>query len=281
MTTLNMYSPAEQTATDAYLQQIGRTPLLTFDDEQRLSRAARTGDQDARDQLITSNLLLVVSIAKTYLKRGFPLDDLIQFGTIGLMRAVEKFDPDRGLKFSTYATWWIKQAITRAVADYGRAIRLPVHMSERITAIRKLQAREPDMTDAELARALGLTREQFDRTMAAQGDCLSLNWPLEWDDGGEAREWADYLAADQPGIDEQATQRMMAEAVRALLGTLDDRARRILILRYGLDGSEPQTLEQIGKVFGCTRENVRQIERKALQHLRQPDVGGALRGYVS
>src|SRR6266496_5235124 len=187
--TLAIYQSEEQNSTDAYLQTIGATPLLTYDEEQRLFRAMHAGDEAAREQIICANLRLVVSIAKSYRGRGFALDDLIGYGNEGLLRAVAKFDPDRGLKFSTYAHWWIKQAISRSIACDGRTIRLPVHLFERINAIRRLKAAagEHQPTVADLALALDLSEEQVTRTLTAMRECLSLNYPL-LDDSGDLRE---------------------------------------------------------------------------------------------
>jgi RNA polymerase primary sigma factor len=250
-----------------YLDRIGRGKLLTHAEEMDLSRRAKAGDKRARQRLIEKNLRLVVSVAKKYRSYGLPFEDLIQEGNIGLMKATEKFDPDRGYRFSTYATWWIRQAIQRAVADKGRTIRVPVHMGDKIRKVSRayngLSAdleREP--TDEEVAEGLGWTVEEVRDVKAAMPDASSLNQPLSAD--GDASELGEFVederASDTPG---EVMREMEAEGLREAIGCLPERHRRVLVRRYGLDNREPATLAELGGDLGISRERVRQLQREA------------------
>lgn len=274
-----------------YLREIGRVPLLMLAQEQALAcRAAqRDGDDqptadalEARQQLALHNLRLVVSIAKKYTGRGLSLMDLIQEGNIGLMRGIEKFNPARGLKLSTYATWWIRQAISRAIADQGRTIRLPVHINESIadlTAARRALTqqlnREP--TPDELAEATGMPLAKVRRVVEASRHTLSLEAPL---DNESERKLADVLPSDYDA-EAEAHQALTRETLLAAVRRLPARERRIIELRYGLHSGEGMTLEEVGREFGCTRERIRQLEAIALKKLRHPAIGAGLRGLLA
>lgn len=261
---------------DLYLAEIGQHPLLSPDEERRLAERAAEGDQGARTRLVECNLRLVVSIAKRYRGRGLDLLDLIQEGTLGLMRAVAGFDVTRGHKLSTYATWWINQAITRALADKSRAIRVPVHLHERAYKITRVQS---DLTialgrapsDAELAEACGVSTRQLETAAAASWDIRSLDAPVTADirHDGEPLTLLDTLTTDDTPLDEQAASADRAERIAAALARLGERERRVLELRYGLGGGRVHTLEEAGREFGVTRERARQIEKDALQALRE------------
>ena len=256
-----------------YLREIGKTPLLTPDEEQELARRVSEGDEDAIVRMADSNLRLVVSIAKHYRDRGLPLQDLIQEGNLGLLKAIEKFDYTRGYKFSTYATWWIRQAISRSIADNARTIRVPVHMVETINRIRResrqlQQELGREATETELAEASGLTVEKLREVLKITPDPVSLDTPVGEDEDSPL---SSFITAGTQAEPEKATEAaLLKEQVRQLLGTLDDRERRVLELRYGIGGDRARTLEEVGKEFGVTRERIRQIEAKALRKLRHP-----------
>jgi RNA polymerase primary sigma factor len=259
-----------------YVRQIGGGPLLTRAEERELARRKDAGDEAAKRRLIESNLRLVMSITSNYTKAGVPLLDLIQEGNLGLIRAVEKFDYRMGFKLSTYATWWIRQAVTRALADQGRTIRLPVHVAERVRRLLRARrqlaqklSREP--TIAELARE---TQQEEDRVRELLGfveDPVSLETPV----GDGERLYGD-LIEDEHSVapDEKTAQRLRARELASALGQLNPRMRRVLALRFGLDGESPQTLEEVGSGLGITRERVRQLEARALRELRSvaPDL---------
>jgi RNA polymerase primary sigma factor len=263
-----------ETSTDAlqlFLKEIGRTRLLTAADEVALARRIERGDGHAKQHMIEANLRLVVSIAKNYRNQGLPFLDLIQEGTIGLVRAVEKFDHRRGFKFSTYATWWIRQAVARALADKSRTIRMPVHVVEKLNRITRSErrllsqlGREP--TPSEIAHDLELDPEEVEHILRAAQSPVSLDKPIGDD---EDSDFGDLLAdpdADEP--DELAEAAMRLDALRRALQQLSYRERRVLELRYGLNGEEPRTLDEVGRAFCVTRERIRQIESQSLRKLQ-------------
>jgi RNA polymerase primary sigma factor len=265
-----------------YLQRIGRVPLLTREDEVRLARRIEQNDMSAKNALIEANLRLVVSIAKRYQGRGLTLLDLIQEGNMGLIRGVEKFDWRRGFKFSTYATWWIRQAMTRALADQSRTIRIPVHMVERMNkvhAVRRQLAQhlERDPTPAEIGAKLDMPEAKVEQLLKLGQEPVSLETPVG--SGDETAELADFIADDASDRPMEVVARQLRDVdVRAVLDTLSARERAVIELRYGLGDVGPLTLEEIGKEVGLTRERVRQIEVQTLHMLRDSGRAGALEG---
>ncbi|OGH18716.1 MAG: RNA polymerase sigma factor RpoD [Candidatus Levybacteria bacterium RIFCSPHIGHO2_12_FULL_38_12] len=266
-----------------YLKEIGRVPLLTFDQEITLAKRAEKGDKEAKKILTTSNLRLVVSIAKKYVGRGLTLLDLIQEGNQGLIRAVEKYDWRRGFKFSTYATWWIRQSITRAIADQARTIRIPVHMVENINRFlrtaRKLTqdlGREP--TPEEVAKTLGIDVDKALEIIKISQEPASLESPVGDEEDSRLGDFIHDTNA--PTLFDAASRELLKEQVDQVLGTLSDRERRVLEERFGLKDGRPKTLEEVGKMFAVTRERIRQIEAKALRKLRHPSRGNKLRDYL-
>ncbi|HLT17223.1 MAG TPA: RNA polymerase sigma factor RpoD [Acidimicrobiales bacterium] len=299
-----------------YLREIGRVPLLTaaeeveysrrieagneaaarladlsaadqldelsFEERRALQRTVRRGD-DAREVLIEANLRLVVSIAKRYVGRGMQFLDLIQEGNLGLMRAVEKFDYTKGFKFSTYATWWIRQAITRSIADQARTIRIPVHMVESINRVHRVQRQmvqqlERDPTVDELAAEVGMTPERVREIQRISLDPLSLDSPVGEEDDSYLADFIKDDGAEEP--DDVATRQMLQNEVRNVLGELNDREKDVVVMRFGLDDEQPRTLEEVGRHFGVTRERIRQIESKTLAKLRHPHRSQKLREYL-
>jgi|SRR5579885_848391 len=266
-----------------YLKEIGRIPLLTFDEEIELAKRVEKGDQKAKQKLINSNLRLVVSIAKKYIGRGLTLLDLIQEGNQGLIRAVEKYDWRRGFKFSTYATWWIRQSVTRAIADQARTIRIPVHMVENINRFlrsqRKLMqelGREP--TPEEVAQVLGIPADKALEIIKISQNPASLEAPVGDEEDSHLGDFIHDASA--PTLFDVASRELLKEQMNQVLGTLSDRERKVLELRFGLDDGRPRTLEEVGKEFHVTRERIRQIEAKALRKMRHPSRGSKLRDYL-
>jgi RNA polymerase primary sigma factor len=266
----------------SYLQEIGRIPLLTPEEERSLARRARRGDREAKAQLAVANLRLVVSIAKRYAGLGLPLLDLIQEGNVGLMRAVEKFDPERGYKFSTYATWWIRQAVTRALTQTSRAIRLPESVVQRIRRIHEAEAAwvqehgEPP-TDEDLAELVEIPLEHVQEARQAPRSTPSLDQPRE-DEGDELEQLA--ANGSLPSPLRTALKELRREELRKALATLSERERQVLSLRYGLEDDQPRTLEETGELLGISRERVRQIQKEALEKLRAPKIRQRLERFL-
>ena len=267
-----------------YLKEIGNYPLLSMDEEVELAKKIAEGDQYATERLTESNLRLVVSIAKKYVGRGLSFLDLIQEGNLGLIKAVDKFDYSKGYKFSTYATWWIRQAITRSIADQSRTIRIPVHMSEVINKAYRISrsllqelGREP--TEEEIANEMNLPVEKVREIMKISADPISLDTPIGEEDDSHL---GDFIKDDTiMGPEDAAAYTMLQDQIQKLLTTLSEREQRVLILRFGLLDGRTRTLEGVGKEFNVTRERIRQIEAKALRKLRHPNRARMLRGFDS
>ena len=256
-----------------YLREIGKIPLLTAEEELALAQRVVKGDKLAKDQMAEANMRLVVSIAKRYVGRGLDLLDLIQEGNTGLLRAVEKFDPDRGFKFSTYATWWIRQAITRAIADQARTIRIPVHMVETINKLLRTQRRltqelNREPTNEEIAAAMEMEVDKVEHIMKIKQDISSLDASVRDDE--EDSVLGDFIEdEDAKTPTESASEQLLKEQVRQILSSLTEREQKILKLRFGLEDGKSHTLEEVGQEFSVTRERIRQIEAKALARLRK------------
>jgi RNA polymerase primary sigma factor len=267
-----------------YLREIGKIPLLSAEEELALAKRVVDGDKDAKDKMAEANMRLVVSIAKRYVGRGLDLLDLIQEGNTGLLRAVEKFDPDKGFKFSTYATWWIRQAITRAIADQARTIRIPVHMVETINKLLRTQRRltqelNREPTNEEIAQAMDLEVDKVEHIMKIKQDISSLDASIRDDE--EESVLADFIEdEDTVSPEESATNQLLKEQVKGMLGALTEREQKILKLRFGLEDGKQHTLEEVGQEFSVTRERIRQIEAKALAKLRKHKDAKKLHDYI-
>lgn len=267
-----------------YLREIGKIPLLNAEEELELAQKVVAGDKRAKDKMAEANMRLVVSIAKRYVGRGLDLLDLIQEGNTGLLRAVEKFDPDKGFKFSTYATWWIRQAITRAIADQARTIRIPVHMVETINKLLRTQRRltqelNREPTNEEIAKAMEIEVEKVEHIMKIKQDISSLDASVRDDE--EDSVLADFIEdEDTISPEESATNQLLKEHVKDMLGALTEREQKILKLRFGLEDGKSHTLEEVGQEFSVTRERIRQIEAKALAKLRKHKDSKKLHDYI-
>ena len=267
-----------------YLREIGKIPLLKADEELALAQRVVAGEKDAKDQMAEANMRLVVSIAKRYVGRGLDLLDLIQEGNTGLLRAVEKFDPDKGFKFSTYATWWIRQAITRAIADQARTIRIPVHMVETINKLLRTQRRltqelNREPSNEEIAKEMEIEVEKVEHIMKIKQDISSLDASVRDDE--EDSVLGDFIEdEDTVSPEESAAGQLLKEQVKGLLGSLTEREQKILKLRFGLEDGKSHTLEEVGQEFSVTRERIRQIEAKALAKLRKHKDSKKLLDYI-
>lgn len=267
-----------------YLKEIGRVPLLTPEQEMEIAKRMDEGDEEAKKELAEANLRLVVSIAKRYVGRGMSFLDLIQEGNLGLIKAVEKFDYKKGFKFSTYATWWIRQAITRAIADQARTIRIPVHMVETINKLIRVSrqllqeyGREP--TPAEIGKEMGFSEEKVREIQKIAQDPVSLETPIGEEEDSHL---GDFIPDDEaPAPSEAASYALLKEQLMDVLSTLTDREEKVLRLRFGLDDGRARTLEEVGKEFDVTRERIRQIEAKALRKLRHPSRSKKLKDYLT
>ncbi|MBR5088757.1 MAG: RNA polymerase sigma factor RpoD [Ruminiclostridium sp.] len=266
-----------------YLKEIGRVPLLTPEEEIELAQRMMQGDPNAKKRLSEANLRLVVSIAKKYVGRGMQVLDLIQEGNLGLIKAVEKFDYTKGYKFSTYATWWIRQAITRAIADQARTIRIPVHMVETITKVKKvsstlLHKNGREATAEEIAEELKLPLDRVREIIRISQDPVSLETPIGEEEDSHL---GDFIPDEEaPAPAEAASQMLLKEQLDEVLGTLTEREGKVLRLRFGLDDGRQRTLEEVGKEFNVTRERIRQIEAKALRKLRHPSRSKKLKDFL-
>ena len=266
-----------------YLKEIGRVPLLSVEQEQILAQKMKEGDEKAKNSIVEANLRLVVSIAKKHLNKGMAFLDLIQEGNLGLMKVVEKFDSSKGYKFSTYATWWIRQAITRAIADQARTVRIPVHMVETIHKVSRVSrqllqeyGREP--TPEEIAEKIGMTADKVRDTMKYALDPISLETPIG--EEGDSH-LGDFIPdEDSPAPAEAASYTLLKEQINEVLHTLTPREEQVLKLRFGLEDGRTRTLEEVGKEFDITRERIRQIEAKALRKLRHPSRSKRLKDYL-
>ena len=270
-----------------YLREIGKIPLLNAEEELALAQRVVAGEKKAKDKMAEANMRLVVSIAKRYSGRGLDFLDLIQEGNTGLLRAVEKFDPDKGFKFSTYATWWIRQAITRAIADQARTIRIPVHMVETINKLLRTQRRmtqelNREPTIEELAKELEMEPEKVEYVIKIKQDITSLDAGVGRDGDEDGESVLGDFIEDEDGTtpEESAASQLLKEQVQSVLSTLSDREQKIIKMRFGLDNGKSHTLEEVGQEFAVTRERIRQIEAKALAKLRKHKDAKKLHEYL-
>ncbi len=267
-----------------YLKEIGKIPLLSADEETELAKKMTEGDEEAHNKMIEANLRLVVSIAKRYVGRGLPLLDLIQEGNLGLIKAVGKFDYTKGYKFSTYATWWIRQSISRAIADHARTIRIPVHMVETINRVSRathelVQELGRDPSSAEIAQKLNMPVERVEEIMRAAQEPISLETPVGEEDDSHLGDFIQDEEASEPA--DAASYAMLREQLAGVLKTLTPREEKVLRLRYGLTDGKMHTLEEVGAEFDVTRERIRQIEAKALRKLRHPSRSKILKDFIN
>ena len=280
------FDDASDDSVRLYLREIGKIPLLTAEEEFELAQKVVRGDKRAKDKMAEANMRLVVSIAKRYSGRGLDFLDLIQEGNTGLLRAVEKFDPDKGFKFSTYATWWIRQAITRAIADQARTIRIPVHMVETINKLLRTQRRmtqelNREPTTEELASELEMEPEKVEYVMKIKQDITSLDAGVGRDGDDEDSVLGDFIEdEDSATPEESAASQLLKEQVQDILSTLSDREQKIIKMRFGLENGKNHTLEEVGQEFAVTRERIRQIEAKALAKLRKHKDSKKLHDYL-
>lgn len=281
------FDDASDDSVRLYLREIGKIPLLSAEEELALAQRVVAGDKKAKDKMAEANMRLVVSIAKRYSGRGLDFLDLIQEGNTGLLRAVEKFDPDKGFKFSTYATWWIRQAITRAIADQARTIRIPVHMVETINKLLRTQRRmtqelNREPTIEELAKELEMEPEKVEYVMKIKQDITSLDAGVGRDGDEEDSVLRDFIEDEESATpEESAASQLLKEQVQAILSTLSDREQKIIKMRFGLENGKSHTLEEVGQEFAVTRERIRQIEAKALAKLRKHKDSKKLHDYIN
>ena len=287
LSTDQYFDDASDDSVRLYLREIGKIPLLNAEEELALAQRVVAGEKKAKDKMAEANMRLVVSIAKRYSGRGLDFLDLIQEGNTGLLRAVEKFDPDKGFKFSTYATWWIRQAITRAIADQARTIRIPVHMVETINKLLRTQRRmtqelNREPTIEELGKELEMEPEKVEYVMKIKQDITSLDAGVGRDGDDEDSVLRDFIE-DEDGVtpEESASSQLLKEQVQAILSSLSDREQKIIKMRFGLENGKSHTLEEVGQEFAVTRERIRQIEAKALSKLRKHKDSKKLHEYLN
>jgi RNA polymerase primary sigma factor len=287
LSTDQYFDDASDDSVRLYLREIGKIPLLNAEEELALAKKVVTGDKRSKDKMAEANMRLVVSIAKRYSGRGLDFLDLIQEGNTGLLRAVEKFDPEKGFKFSTYATWWIRQAITRAIADQARTIRIPVHMVETINKLLRTQRRmtqelNREPTIEELGKELEMEPEKVEYVMKIKQDITSLDAGVGRDGDDEDSVLRDFIEdEDSATPEESAASQLLKEQVQSILSTLSDREQKIIKMRFGLENGKSHTLEEVGQEFAVTRERIRQIEAKALAKLRKHKDSKKLHEYLN
>lgn len=287
LSTDQYFDDASDDSVRLYLREIGKIPLLNAEEELALAKKVVSGDKRSKDKMAEANMRLVVSIAKRYSGRGLDFLDLIQEGNTGLLRAVEKFDPEKGFKFSTYATWWIRQAITRAIADQARTIRIPVHMVETINKLLRTQRRmtqelNREPTIEELGKELEMEPEKVEYVMKIKQDITSLDAGVGRDGDDEDSVLRDFIEDEESATpEESAANQLLKEQVQAILSTLSDREQKIIKMRFGLENGKSHTLEEVGQEFAVTRERIRQIEAKALAKLRKHKDSKKLHEYLN